>query len=255
MNSQEYYDWLSKFETKKTTDDTFTPPAVYDVVVDYVNNHIVNLDGLKVVRPFYPNGDYTDLSQYDDNSIVIDNPPFSIMSQICQFYQQHGIQFFLFAPALVVFSAFRLNKGLTAIIASATIEYANGAKVPTNFITNLTPHLTAKTAPELHQALQIKKANLPKYQYPANVVMVNTLQKLVKNGLDFEVSADNSCFISQLDSQKASKKTVFGGGLLVCDNTVKALQNKVLQNKVLQNKAIVWQLSQNERQLIKNLAK
>lgn len=80
--------------------------------------------------------------------------------------------------------------------------------------------------------------------------MVNTLQRLVKNGLDFEVSADNSCFISQLDSQKASKKTVFGGGLLVCDNTVKALQNKALQNKT-----IVWQLSQNEKQLIKNLAK
>ena len=35
MNSKEYYEFISKFEERHTTDDCYTPPAVYDVVSDW----------------------------------------------------------------------------------------------------------------------------------------------------------------------------------------------------------------------------
>lgn len=249
MNSQEYFDWLSKFETKKTTDDCYTPPAVYDVVVDYVHNHVINLDGLKIVRPFYPDGDYTDLSQYDENTIVIDNPPFSIMTKICKFYQENSIKFFLFAPALAVLQSMRLTHGLTAIIAPYSIVYANGAKVPTSFITNTTPKLRVKTAPMLFNSLSDLDNNasnkLPKYTYPSNVLMVSRLQKLCRAGVDFELPTTSSIFIQGLDSQKKLNKQCFGGGLLINDTKAKELEAK--------ENSVVWDLLDKEKQIIERL--
>ena len=63
-----------KFNPKKTTDDCYTPPAVYDYVLQYVADHC-DIDGMTVVRPFYPGGDYESLV-YPDNCVVIDTRPF-----------------------------------------------------------------------------------------------------------------------------------------------------------------------------------
>lgn len=82
---------MEKFNPKKTTDDCYTPPAVYDYVLQYVADHC-DIDGMTVVRPFYPGGDYESLV-YPDNCVVIDNPPFSIVSQIVRFYLKRGIKF------------------------------------------------------------------------------------------------------------------------------------------------------------------
>lgn len=91
----DYEGFVEKFKPKKTTDDCYTPPAVYDYVLQYVADHC-DIDGMTVVRPFYPGGDYESLV-YPDNCVVIDNPPFSIVSQIVRFYLKRGIKFFLFA--------------------------------------------------------------------------------------------------------------------------------------------------------------
>ncbi len=264
MNSQEYLDWLSKFETKKTTDDCYTPPAVYDVVVDYVHHHVINLDGLEIVRPFFPNGDYMDLSQYNENSIVIDNPPFSLSARIYKFYQEHNIKFFLFAPALTVISPMRHIHGITAVIAPHNITYENGAVVNTSFMTNLMPSIKVKTAPilleKLIKAENLLKAKLPKYDYPKNILMVNKLQKLCKAGIDFEMPSNESQYLSKLESQKDKGKALFGGGLIISDNKAKELQAKELQAKELQakelqakGKFIIWNLSDSERQIIERL--
>lgn len=254
MNSNEYYNWLQKFEKRSTSDDTFTPPAVYDVVLDYVNKHILNLDGLTVVRPFYPNGDYQAHAQnYHENTVVIDNPPFSLLAKIIDFYSTNSIKFFLFAPALTVFNSMR-NRDYTAIIAPAKITYDNGAVVDTCFITNLLGDVRAITAPKLYNALKAleqQKPTLPKYQYPPNVLMVNDLNKLCRAGIEFGVGFDESVFISQLDSQKEHKKTLFGGGLLISDNKAKELQVKELQVK---NNLITWQISDREREIIRGIS-
>ena len=254
MNSKEYYNWLQKFEKRSTSDDTFTPPAVYDIVLDYVDKHILNLDDKTVERPFYPKGDYTDLSQYDENSIVIDNPPFSILSKIIDFYLQNNIKFFLFAPALTVLSPMR-KLNYTAIIAPAKICYDNGAMVDTAFVTNLCGSVRAMTAPALRNALKAleqQKPTLPKYQYPPNVLMVNNLNKLCRAVIEFSVSADESDFIGQLDSQKSQKKGLFGGGLLVSDDKAKESQAEELQAK---DKMFIWELSDRELAIVERLEK
>ena len=55
------------------------------------------------MRPFWPGGDYQ-RENYPAGCVVVDNPPFSILSQICRFYNAHGVKYFLFAPALTLFS-------------------------------------------------------------------------------------------------------------------------------------------------------
>lgn len=258
MGSKEYYDWLQKFKKRSTSDDTFTPPLVYDVVLDYVDKHILSLDSLKIKRPFYPDGDYQAHAQnYDENTVVIDNPPFSILSKIIDFYLANNIKFFLFAPSLTVFSTMR-NRDCTAIIAPVKITYDNGAVVITCFVTNLCGDVRAMTAPKLYNALQAleqQKPTLPKYQYSPNVLMVNNLFKLCKTGIEFSVSANESVFISQLDSQKSHKKDLFGGGLLISDNKAKELQTKELQTKELQikNNLINWELSDREWAIVESL--
>lgn len=253
MNSKEYYDWLQKFEKRNTSDDTFTPPLVYDIVLDYVNQHILNLDGLMIERPFYPDGDYqTHAQNYDENTVVIDNPPFSILAKIIDFYIANNIKFFLFAPALTVLNSM-INKSCTAIIAPASITYDNGAVVDTCFVTNLCGDVRAMTAPKLYNALNAleqQKPTLPKYQYPSNVLMVNDLKKLCKAGIEFSVSANESVFIGQLDNQKPHKKSLFGGGLLINNGKAKEMQEKLSQIK---KECFVWELSERELALVDGL--
>ena len=73
----DYEGFVDKFEAKKTTDDCYTPNAVYDVILEFVKQNY-NLKGIEIIRPFYPDGDYESI-EYPKNCIVIDNPPFSIV--------------------------------------------------------------------------------------------------------------------------------------------------------------------------------
>ena len=63
---------------------------------------------------FYENFDYP------ENSVVVDNPPFSIISKIIRFYNERGIKYFLFAPHLTLFGT---NQDYTCIIADAQVIY------------------------------------------------------------------------------------------------------------------------------------
>ena len=105
MKSKNYEEFVNKFKPKKTTDDCYTPDCVYDVVLDYVVQHY-KIDREKVVRPFWPGGDYENYD-YSDGKIVVDNPPFSILSKICNTLNDKGVKFFLFAPTLTFFGTAR----------------------------------------------------------------------------------------------------------------------------------------------------
>ena len=85
------------------------------------------------LRPFYPGGDYENYNY--EGGIVVDNPPFSIITKIVNFYVAKGIRFFLFAPGLT--SIIQLSDICTTLIADAKITYENGAIVSTSFVTNL----------------------------------------------------------------------------------------------------------------------
>lgn len=145
--NQDYDEFIEKFKPRKTTDDCYTPPPVYEAVLDWAREHL-DIGDRPVVRPFYPGGDFEHFD-YPDNCVVIDNPPFSIFSKICDWYVEHGIPFLLFAPAM---SSIRQN--VTYIGASCSITYENGANVGTAFVTNMMGDLICTTAPDLHKVVK-----------------------------------------------------------------------------------------------------
>lgn len=93
----EYEAFMEKFKPKKTTDDCYTPPEIYKVIKDWACKEygIVESD---IVRPFYPGGDY-EHHDYPYGCTVLDNPPFSILSRICEFYLERDISFSCSLPA------------------------------------------------------------------------------------------------------------------------------------------------------------
>ena len=93
-----YEQFVEKFKPKKTTDDCYTPPLVYEAVKGWACREY-GIDPARVVRPFWPGGDY-ERFEYQEGCAVIDNPPFSILSAICVFYIDRDVPFFLFAPSL-----------------------------------------------------------------------------------------------------------------------------------------------------------
>lgn len=130
---EDYLAFCEKFETKKTTDDCYTPPAIMKVIFDYVEK-MTNIPQDCYVRPFYPGGDYTK-EDYTEK-IVVDNPPFSMLTKIIDFYNEHNVKFFLFAPKLTINNSI-FNRKTSCIVISQNIAYENGAKVATCFITNI----------------------------------------------------------------------------------------------------------------------
>ena len=248
--AQEYAEFLSKFEAKKTTDDCFTPPAVFAAVHQWVAAEY-GLQGRRIVRPFHPGGDFVAFD-YQPGDVVLDNPPFSIITKIRRFYDAQKIDYFLFAPSLTLFSI----KAPTMLVVDETIEYANGAKVATSFITSLEPQTRIRTAPSLAQALRAArpaKASLPKYTYPGNVRNAALLQRI--SGVDFHIPANECEFISKMDAQIDAGKGIFGNGIIMSD--AKAAELKAAELKAAELKAAVesteWELSQRERGIIERL--
>ena len=77
----DYDGFVEKFKPKKTTDDCYTPPEVYDVVLKHVREEYNIDDDVPIVRPFYPGGDYENYD-YPEGCVVVDNPPFSIFATL-----------------------------------------------------------------------------------------------------------------------------------------------------------------------------
>ena len=243
--SEEYKAFLDKFKPKKTTDDCYTPPNVYNAVLGWVIEEY-GIDPDNIIRPFWPGGDYLKFD-YPDGGVVVDNPPFSIISQISADYVRAGIRFFLFAPYLTNFSS--QAKGITHIITDADIEYENGAKINTAFLTNL-DDCEIRTAPSLSRAIKAaddenrkeKKKTLPKYEYPTEVLTATMMGYIGKHGIDLKIYKEDCFFIRCLDSQKAVGKCIFGSGYLLSE---KAAAEKAAAHR--------WPLSDREKAIINKL--
>ena len=242
----DYEGFVDKFEAKKTTDDCYTPNAVYNVILEFVKQNY-NLKGIEIIRPFYPDGDYESI-EYPKNCIVIDNPPFSIVSKIARFYIENDIKFFLFAPHMTLFSS---NLKCTAIVVGGDIVYENGATVKTSFLSNIFSDARILAAPKLYDELKKinnnNKVSLPKYEYPNHVITVSKVQKMVENGIEFKVDYSDCSHCSQLDSQKKHGKTLFGSGFLLSEKA--AAEKAAAENDT----KIIWELSPKELQIIETL--
>ena len=255
VGKDDYGEFTEKFKSKLTTDDCYTPVEVYEAVLGWLREK-VDLSGANIVRPFWPGGDY-EAYDYKEDDVVVDNPPFSILAGILRFYQGRGIGFFLFGPQLTLFSS---SPSLTYIPCSCPVEYANGAKVNTGFISNLFGDVFAMSAPDLRkrimEAQQKRKASasLPRYEYPPEVLTSSMLGYLSTHGVEFTVMRDevSPSKLSALASQRAVGKSIFGNGWLISEK--KAAEKKAAEKEAAE-KVIVWELSDVEREAVRRIDK
>ena len=262
----EYQAFVDKFKPKKTTDDCYTPQNVYEAVKNWACEEY-GIDPDTVVRPFWPGGDY-ERFPYKDTDTVIDNPPFSILTQIVNFYNAYEIPFFLFAPYLTNFNS---AMSCSHIIAPANIVYENKAAINTSFLTNLDKWLV-RSVPELKKAIdeenkknvKPQKKELPKYVYPDEVLTATMVGYLCSHGIEYKLAKENAFFIRGLQSQKAENKSIFGGGFLLSEKAAmeraameRAAMERAAMEKAAMEKAscIKWALSEKELFIVKNLGK
>lgn len=234
----EYEKFVDKFKTKLTTDDCYTPKPVFDAVLEWAVSEY-DLGGCNIIMPFYPNGDFEN-HEYPENGVVIDNPPFSIITKIARFYSDRGIRYFLFAPHLTMFNLHKADRDLCAIVCGASVTYENGAVVSTSFVTNLEPQTFARTAPELKLAIEdagsIDRVSKPKYVYPKTVTSAALMSKLSR--VDVSIPKHEARLVTRLESQKEAKKTIFGGGAIVSEAVAEQLARAA--------NTIEWELAEHE---------
>ena len=257
--SKTYEEFVEKFKPKKTTDDCMTPPLVYDAVKTWACEEY-GIDPANIIRPFWPGADYTAI-EYPENCVVIDNPPFSILAQICEWYLDRKIKFFLFAPTLTALTGKKIAMRVNHIICYSDVIYENGAVVHTSFLTNLGDRdIVAQTSPELGSA--VKRANdetqknlkkhIPKYEYPDHILTATMMKKYCRHGIKFEVRKNECVHASKLDAQIPYKKAIYGGGLLLSNK--KAAEKAAAERAAAERAAVhVWTLSDREIAIINGL--
>jgi hypothetical protein len=256
--NDEYNEFLDKFEIAKTTDDCFTPDNIYDAVAEYVEKRYA-LNRKQFKRPFFPNGDYQS-EKYGKNDVVVDNPPFSILAQIIDFYRSRGIRFFLFVPALTAMN-YCNKENVTILCVNARITYENGASVNTAFATNLgDTSICAESDPDLTEKIKEvneinEKAmhkNVPKYEYPYEVLTGAKLGYFSQHGERFSVRWKDCTLIRQLDAQKESGSAIYGCGLLLSE---RAAAERAAAERAAAERADTtkWKLSDRELEIVRSL--
>ena len=265
---EDYEGFVEKFKPKKTTDDCYTPENVYNVVKDWAVAHYGIQPAAEIVRPFWPGGDYKAFD-YPDGCVVIDNPPFSIISKIVKFYHAYGVRYFLFAPYLTNFGIGAGGAGVNHVIAPCSVRYENGAVVDTSFVTNLGDDFIL-SAPDLMDAiekandenLKAVKKSLPKYVYPDCVVTGAAVGYLCKHHTPFALKRSDCAFIRKLDAQGACGG-IFGSGYILSERAAaeraaakraaaeRAAAKRAAAERAAAERAaaIVWELSPREREM------
>lgn len=256
-NSQEYEAFVEKFKAKHSSDDTFTPKNIYETVRDWAVRRYGIKPGTPIIRPFWPGGDYT-TADYPPGCVVIDNPPFSIVKKIVDFYNAHGVRFFIFCPAMSSLAITRDEK-TSFVSVGNTITFANGAKVNIGFLTNMGGDILCETASDLHDLLdavnydnnKIGKIHVKKYRHAYGVLTSGRLQYLTVHHTPFKVMRKRSSFVRKLDCGTH----LFGGGFLIADGDKLAAAERAAAERAEAERAEAHkiELSDREKDLIKQL--
>jgi hypothetical protein len=253
---EDYTGFVNKFKakTKLTTDDCYTPPEVFRVIEDWAVREY-GLDGRRLVRPFWPGGDYESF-EYPEGCVVLDNPPFSILARITRFYAERDIDYFLFCPYLTALS--NRTEGCNHIVTDARIIYHNGAEVNTSFLTSLGDDFI-RTAPGL--AIAIAKAmakgrpparTLPHYEYPPEVLTATMIGRIGRQGGDLRVPRDECRRVTRLDAQPKGKG-IFGSGYLISERLA-ACKSELQRESARREDTIRFELSDRERKIVKAIS-
>ncbi len=264
----DYEGYLARMKARsedapKTTDDTFTPAPVYAAVLDWLAAR-ADIGGRRIVRPFYPGGDF-EAFPYAEGDVVVDNPPFSLLARVVRFYRMRGIEFFLFAPALTCLDALKQGSGLCAVVTGENAVFENGAKIHIGFLTSLFPGTRVIVSPSLAAALRMADTpaappkKLARYSYPDTVwngAMLGTVAaNMAAAGMeeDIPIPEAASRFTSYLDQQRLYKKGLYGGGVLTGRRTGARLAKAAKAAKAA--KTVCWQLSEEETAIVDALSR
>lgn len=204
------------FKREKNNDDFYTPKAIMDIIIEFCKKEFKLNDDVEIIRLF--NNETNFLSLDYENKIVIDNPPFSILSQILEFYNKNNIKYFLFANA---------KSGIKSYYKKTNAIYFCGHKIYFNFhgknimkdiavmfLTNLVPKCKSGAklvfSKELYDKINsyYKIYNFKKqkiYNYPSGLYEVLYLSRLIKYS-DKSFVIDEYEDIEYLYSKKECKK-------------------------------------------------
>lgn len=255
----DYESFIAKFrDSPKTTDDCFTPKDVYEAVVEWLGS-VYDMSDKVILRPFFPGGDYEN-SDYPENGVVIDNPPFSMFTKIYAFYAAHKIPFFLFGPGMTITSCCKY--GCTAVMVDNNIVWDNGAVVRVDFASNLFGDIMAMTAPKLRQMLaacpsQNVKKSLPSFAYPPEVVRVSDFHVICNGDVEYALHRSECAITKKLDR----KDGMFGDFFLASTEKGEAKEaarlraQEVARLRVQEaaRNAVTVELSLRERRIIERL--
>ena len=249
----DYEGFVEKFKPKKTTDDCYTPPAVYEAVKAWACQKY-SIDPARTVRPFWPGGDYEHFD-YPDGAVVLDNPPFSCLAKIVRFYQARQIHYFLFAPGLTALGLTRHGAGI--VYADSRITYHNGAVVNTAFATSYGPNVV-EIAPDLGKAVKDaqrrgRTIKQTVYQYPPNLLTTQGVLALARHGVPYALPRQEAVFVRTLDEMKAEGKEAFGGALLISDAAAARKTDAEQAVPHPDTPTRVWTLSDREMKIIEEL--
>lgn len=250
----DYESYVAKFrDLPKTTDDTYTPPDVYEAVLQYLREEGKLTDDHTILRPFYPGGDY-ERAEYPENGIVIDNPPFSMFSKICKFYTARHIPFFLFGPGMTIATVCTYA---TAVIINTGLVFENGANVRVNFASSLFPDVAMMTAPRLNDLIracpsQNQKKELPSYETPDELLSVSDLQTICNGGIDFAVRRSECVRVRSLDLHP-KKGGLFGDHFLIAKAKAKVKAKAKAKAKAKVKRTIHIPLSEREQRIVARL--
>ena len=264
----DYEAFVAKFERKRTSDDCYTPPEVYDIVRSWLGEQ-VDLRGAQIIRPFWPDTDYREV-EYPDGCVVVDNPPFSIFAEIVRWYLERGVRFFLFAQHKTIFN---LDAPYTRLVCGADVIYENGAVVRTSFVSNLFGDALAMSMPDLYERLTAaarSKSPLPHYRYPAHLLTFSDLARCSAHGVPVSIPRHEAAFVRRLDSQRPSGKAIYGSGFLLSDRQAARMEAALLEADRIKVKeaykrfkaekfpreleAHAWAISDREREIIAQLS-
>ena len=258
---EDYEGFVEKFKPKKTTDDCYTPPEVYEAVRGYVDRNVLPLGGLQVVRPFFPGGDYK-AEEYGPGSIVLDNPPFSILSEIVRWYTERGVRFWLFAPSLAMGHHARAG-GVTCVVSHADITYSNGAVVRTGFVTNAWPGAPrlvvagrlGKALKRAQEAVRPARRKI-RIEHPLEVVTCALLEKLATRGIEWTLPREETLFIRKTRNGRG----LYGGGYLISERlAAERLAAERLAPERMEREAararFCYELTEEERAAVRELGK
>ena len=249
----DYEGFIKKFEgiKEKTTDDVFTPVQIYEALLNYATEKGW-LKGFKtIVRPFYPNGDYTKYN-YPKDCIVIDNPPFSIASKIVDFYISKNQPFILFCQSLTAGQLLNDKRPTTIILTNNKITFHNGAYINISFVAYGIPQLrdiAIKTAPDLALKLKMIDKNnkvskrKTKYNLPKNVTSTALLGKYANRYLT--IKRDECIRVPNIDEMKKDGRGIYGGAILLSSSAAEAASAA--------EKTYTYELSEREKKIIEQL--